>query len=157
MKFLIIINHVIKVWAIHPLLLLVSTFIFSQSAAALSPQYVCNPDQSTGFEYNEASESWQGYVGDGGDEVLLIDEGPEGWRVEVIGAVEGTIFDCNISEISTAVIHCLHESGTTLIEFDEKALRYTLSLVTGYAFNWYINEGKVSPMMEIGECVTTNW
>ena len=156
MKFLIVINHVIKAWAIHPLLLLVSTFIFSQSAAALSPLYVCNPDQSTGFEYDEASESWQGYVRDGGDEVLLIDEGPKGWHVKVIGAPDGMTFDCNVSEMNKDAVHCLHESGTVLVWFNEATLRYTQSLIAGYTFDWYYPEGKVSPGMEIGRCVATN-
>jgi len=153
----LLITRLIKFRAMSPLLLLVTVFISSQTTAAGGPTYVCSPDQSIGFEYNESSGSWQSFARDGGDEVLLIDQGPRSWRITVIGAAEGTTFDCKISEMSNAVVHCLHESGTTLIEFDEDALRYTVSLVTGYAFNWYINEGKVTPMMAIGQCVTTNW
>ena len=118
--------------------------------------YVCTPGQGVHYTYSADDQSWRPEIGSEGDIGFMINKTVKRWYVQLNDRPEKTNFKCEVSIANKDVIYCTHESNMVLIEFNESNLRYTLAFVTGYSFDWYMKEGKVSPGMEIGTCIATN-
>lgn len=154
--FSIVVNYADRYYIIMLRLVLAVLLVWSHNVVAGNSIYVCNPDQAAYFKYSAAQDTWQPEVKNEGELTFVIQETYKGWDASVIGMGENTVFYCDISIMNKDVVYCTHETNSLSLEFNKSNLRYALSIVAGYAFDWYLKEGVVTPGVEIGRCVVTN-
>lgn len=107
--------------------------------------YLCLPNSSAGFSYNNASKKWERSFFNVGDTKNLLNKSAKGWVWSEFGEKGG--YACKEPK-DGSVIRCDLILGELI--FDKKTQRYIKTYVVGYTDGRDDNNN--TPNMTIGSC-----
>ena len=131
-------------------------FFLLFTGVAVGEQYLCVPEHSTGFSYDNVQKEWKNtnFTADGKYVIAKADETKHAWQVTEIGETSSS-FRCESDFTEYGYLRCSGIGGE--FNFNKRNGRFLRSYLIGYytvipEVNQGKDEGSDTPLIGIGKC-----
>jgi len=135
------------------MLLTSAVFIGMSSAHAQDSSFICVADKAVGFGFDNFTNSWERRNFRGNSQYLINKktDGDMGWVLKEVG--DSTETKCEGGFGQYGFLNC---NGYLDFQMNNESLRYIVAHKHGYVVrdpgNGFIEEGAITPYLEIGKC-----